>query len=48
MSTLTVNPDDEEVERALKLAHIDMYTRRLTERNKKKRWCNKAEQYELV
>ncbi len=37
MSTLTVNPDDDEVETALKQAHIDMYNKRLAERVKKKR-----------
>lgn len=37
VSTLTVNQDDDEVETALKQAHIDMYNKRLIERIKKKR-----------
>lgn len=37
VSGLTVNPDDEDVEKSLKLAHIDMYNKRLKEREKKKR-----------
>ena len=36
MSGLTVNQDDDEVERALKLAHIDMYNKKLVERRKRK------------
>lgn len=36
MSGLTVNPDDEDVEKSLKQAHIDMYNKRLRERDKRK------------
>ena len=36
VSGLTVNPDDEDVEKSLKLAHIDMYNKRLKEREKRK------------
>ena len=36
VSGLTLNPDDEDVEKALKEAHIDMYNKRLREREKRK------------
>ncbi|XP_064403762.1 transcriptional adapter 2-beta-like [Halichondria panicea] len=45
VSTLTVNQDDDEVETALKQAHIDMYNKRLIERIKKKRV---AKQHNLI
>ena len=41
MSGLTVNTDDDEVEKSLKLAHIDMYNKRLRERDKRKTLAQK-------
>ena len=35
---MSINPDDEEVEKGLKLAHIDMYHKRLIERQRRKRF----------
>ena len=37
ISGITVSPEDEELEKALKLAHVKMYTRRLKERERRKR-----------
>ena len=37
ISGMTIGAEDDEEEKALKLAHIDMYSRRLQERNRKKR-----------
>ena len=37
MSHLAINHDDEDLELALKLAQVDMYTRRLRERARRKR-----------
>ena len=37
VSSLTLSPEDDELEKALKLAHIDMYTRRLHDRRRRKR-----------
>ena len=37
ISGLTVGVEEEELEKALKLAHVDMYSRRLKERERRKR-----------
>ena len=37
VSHLSINHDDDEIEVALKLAQVDMYTRRLRERARRKR-----------
>ena len=37
ISSMTVGAEDDELEKALKLAHMDMYTRRLKERERRKR-----------
>lgn len=37
ISGVSVGPDEEEAERVLKLAHIDMYNKRLREREKRKK-----------
>lgn len=37
VSGLTLGAEDDELEKSLKLAHIDMYSRRLQEREKRKR-----------
>jgi len=34
---LAINHDDDDIDLALKLAHVDMYTRRLRERARRKR-----------
>lgn len=36
ISGVSVNPDDEDIERDIKLAHVDMYNIRLTERERRK------------
>jgi transcriptional adapter 2-beta len=38
ISEITIGADEEEVERELKLAHIDMYNKGIVEREKRKRW----------
>lgn len=37
ISGLVVGPEDEELDKAIKLAHMDSYSRRLQERNRRKR-----------
>ena len=37
MSEIAVAEDDEDIEKALKLAHVDMYRKGLVEREKRKR-----------
>jgi uncharacterized OsmC-like protein len=37
ISEITIGADEEEVERELKLAHIDMYNKGIVEREKRKR-----------
>ncbi|XP_075982596.1 transcriptional adapter 2B isoform X2 [Anticarsia gemmatalis] len=45
ISTLSLNPDDDELDVALKLSQIDIYTRRLRERTRRKRLVR---DYQLV
>lgn len=45
VSTLSLNPDDDDVDIVLKLAQIDIYTRRLRERARRKR---QVRDYQLV
>ena len=40
VSSMAVGAEDEELEKALKLAHVDMYIRRLKERDRRKRSVN--------
>ena len=37
-----MGPDEDEIERELKLAHVDMYNKSLTEREKRKRQADTA------
>lgn len=37
ISGIMLSPEDDELERALKLVHVDMYSRRLKERERRKR-----------
>ena len=36
ISAMTMTPDDDELDKALKLSHVDMYNKKVTEREKRK------------
>ena len=36
ISAMTITPDDDELDKALKLSHVDMYNKKVTEREKRK------------
>ena len=36
VSAMTVTPDDDELDKALKLSHVDMYNKKVAEREKRK------------
>lgn len=43
ISGMMLGPEDDELEKSLKLAHIDMYGRRLQERERRKRYVSEGE-----
>lgn len=36
VSAMTITPDDDELDKALKLSHVDMYNKKIAEREKRK------------